>query len=106
MQRETIVRALEDRQVLQITYGTDGVRSVQPHAILRKPDGTEILEAFQVRGHSESGVEHGWRHFDIARIAHAEAMPESFEPRRDFKPVSGRSGEIIATVRDDEAIRM
>ncbi len=105
MQRETILRALEDRRCLEVTYGTDGIRVVQPHAIVRKADGTEILEAYQVRGQSESGVEHGWRHFELARVGHAELLPERFEPRRDFKPVSGRSGQIVAAVRPDEALQ-
>lgn len=105
MHRETIMRALEDRRVLEITYGTDGIRVVQPHAIVRKTDGTEILEAYQVRGHSESGVEHGWRHFEIPRVGHAELLPERFEPRRDFKPVSGHSGQIVAAVRPDETVQ-
>jgi hypothetical protein len=105
MERETILRALEDRRCLEVTYGTDGIRVVQPHAIVRKTDGTEILEAYQVRGHSESGVEHGWRHFEVARVWHAEMLPEQFEPRRDFRPVSGRSGLIVAAVRRDEALQ-
>ena len=105
MARETILRALEDRRVLQITYGTGAMRVIQPHAILRKPDGTELVEAYQVRGFSDSGADHGWRHFNIGDISHAEPMEEYFEPRRDFKPVSGRSGELVATVREDGELR-
>jgi predicted DNA-binding transcriptional regulator YafY len=106
MLRETILRGLAERRVLQIMYGTEGLRDVQPHAILRKPDGTELLEGYQLRGASAKGVEHGWRHFDIARITHAEPLEEHFEPRRDFKPVSGESGQIVATVRSAEAVEM
>jgi predicted DNA-binding transcriptional regulator YafY len=105
MVRETILRALEERRVLQITYGTDAIRFIQPHAILRKPDGTELVEAYQVRGHSDGGADHGWRHFSMGRISHAELLEEHFEPRRDFKPVSGRSGELVVTVRPDETIQ-
>ena len=105
MARETILRALEERRVLQITYGTDGMRVIQPHAILRKPDGTELVEAYQMRGHSEGSGEQGWRHFNIGRISHAEPTEEHFEPRRDFRPISGRSGELLATVRTEEAER-
>ena len=49
MHRNDIVRALEERQVALMTYLSGGARTVQPHAIVRKPDGTEILEAYQVR---------------------------------------------------------
>lgn len=106
MDRNDIVRALEERQVALLTYGSGGPRTVQPHAIVRKPDGTEILEAFQVRGYTESDAEHGWRSFDIARIETFELLPERFEPRRDFRPVSSQSGEVVATVRNGETLQI
>ena len=80
--------------------------TVQPHAIVRKPDGTEILEAYQVRGYTESDSEHGWRSFEVARIDTFELLPERFEPRRDFRPVSSSSGEVVATVRSDETLQI
>ena len=106
MHRDDIVRALEERQVALLTYISGGARTVQPHAIVRKPDGTEILEAFQVRGYTETDAEHGWRSFDIARIETFELMPERFEPRRDFRPVSSQSGQVVATVRSDETMQI
>jgi predicted DNA-binding transcriptional regulator YafY len=99
MDRDTIMRALEERRVVQLTYDGGGMRTVQPHAILRKPDGTELLEAYQVKGFSESGLEHGWKNFDLARIDQLEMKSETFEPRRDFKPVSSESGVVVAQVR-------
>ena len=104
MHRNDIVRALEERQVALLTYVSGEPRTVQPHAIVRKPDGTEILEAFQVRGYTETDAEHGWRSFDIARIETFELLPERFEPRRDFRPVSSQSGQVVATVRSDETL--
>jgi hypothetical protein len=106
MDRNDIVRALEERQVALLTYVSGEPRTVQPHAIVRKPDGTEILEAFQVRGYTESDAEHGWRSFDIARIETFELLPERFEPRRDFRPVSSQSGQVVATVRSDETLQI
>ncbi len=103
MDEETIRRALEDRRILEVVYAGGEVRVVQPHAILRKPDGTELLEAYQIRGGTETGAEHGWKHFDLARIERAELLDERFEPRRDFRPVSGQSGTLVAQVRVDEA---
>ena len=99
MDRDTIMRALEERRVLQLTYADGEVRTVQPHAILRKPDGTELLEAYQVKGFSESGLEHGWKNFDLAHIDQLEIQSETFEPRRDFKPVSSEFGVVVAQVR-------
>ena len=86
-----------------MTYASGGLRTVQPHAIVRKPDGTEILEAYQTRG-SDSDGEYGWRSFDVARIETFELLPERFEPRRDFRPVSGVSGQVVAVVRGSETV--
>jgi hypothetical protein len=99
MDRSLIMRALEERRVLQVIYADGGPRTIQPHAILRKPNGTELLEAYQVEGFSERGAEHGWRHFDLSRIDHVTLEPTYFEPRRDFRPVSGEHGVLVAQVR-------
>ena len=106
MHRNDIVRALEERQVALMTYVSGGARTVQPHAIVRKPDGTEILEAYQVRGYTDSDSEHGWRSFELARIDTFELLQERFEPRRDFRPVSSTSGEVVATVKSGETLQI
>ena len=98
MDRDTIMRALEERRVLMLAYAGGEPRAVQPHAILRKPDGTELLEAYQLRGDSESGAEHGWKHFALEQIADVRLLEERFEPRRDFRPVSSESGQLVAQV--------
>jgi len=104
MDRNDIVRALEERQVVLMTYVSGGPRTVQPHAIVRKADGIEILEAYQVRGYTETDSEHGWKSFEIARMDTFEVLPERFEPRRDFRPVSSTSGQVVATVRAAESL--
>lgn len=106
MDRGTIMRALDERRVLQITYAGGGPRTIQPHAILRKPDGTELLEAYQVRGFSEGGMEHGWKHFDLSRIDFVESHDETFEARRDFRPVSSESGVVLKQVRSDATMNI
>lgn len=104
MSRAIVLQALEERRVLRIVYAAGGSRTIQPHAILRKPDGTELLEAFQVQGFSEGGVEHGWKNFDLARVHHAELRDERFEPRRDFRRVSSALGVVVANVRPEEQL--
>jgi predicted DNA-binding transcriptional regulator YafY len=103
MDREHIMQALDERRLLQLTYAGGGMRDVQPHAILRKPDGTELLEAYQVKGFSDGEIEHGWKHFSLSRIERVTLMPERFEPRRDFRQVSGDSGIVVAQVRSPDA---
>jgi len=102
MTRAIVLQALEERRVLRIVYTSGGTRMIQPHAILRKPDGTELLEAFQVQGFTEGGVEHGWKNFDLARLQRIELGEERFEPRRDFKRVSSVLGVVVAGVRSAE----
>ena len=99
MSRALVLQALEERRVLRILYATGGMRMIQPHAILRKPDGTEQLEAFQVQGFTESGVEHGWKNFDLSRLQQVELGEERFEPRRDFTRVSSAFGVVVAGLR-------
>lgn len=99
MSRALVLQALEERRVLRIVYATGGMRMIQPHAIFRKPDGTEQLEAFQVQGFTEGGVEHGWKNFDLSRLQQVELGAERFEPRRDFKRVSSALGVVVAGVR-------
>jgi predicted DNA-binding transcriptional regulator YafY len=99
MSRALVLQALEERRVLRILYATGGTRMIQPHAIFRKPDGTEQLEAFQVQGFTEGGVEHGWKNFDLSRLQQVELGEERFEPRRDFKRVSSAFGVVVAGVR-------
>ena len=99
--REIILQALEERRLLDLSYAGSAPRAVQPHAILRKPDGTELLEAYQVNAFAQEGAEHGWKTIDVSRIELASLRSEQFEPRRDFRPVSGGSGLVIAQVRGD-----
>jgi predicted DNA-binding transcriptional regulator YafY len=106
MDRNTIMRALDERRVVTISYAGQDARTIQPHAILRKPDGTELLEAYQVKGFSEGGIEHGWKNFDLTRVEQVELKNETFEPRRDFKPVSSESGIVVAQVRNDAPATM
>ena len=106
MDRSVIIQALDERRVIQLAYAGGEPRTVQPHAIVRKPDGTELLEAYQVKGHSDSGAEHGWRNFDLARIEGVELKHETFEPRRDFRPVSSESAVVVAQVRQDAPLNL
>ncbi|HEV7704476.1 MAG TPA: WYL domain-containing protein [Gemmatimonadaceae bacterium] len=99
MTRAIVLQALEERRILRIVYATGGTRMIQPHAIFRKPDGTELLEAFQVQGFTEGGVEHGWKNFDLSRLQQVELGEERFEPRRDFRRVSSVLGVVVAGVR-------
>lgn len=106
MDRSAIIQALDERRIVQLAYADGGPRIVQPHAIVRRPDGTELLEAYQVRGRGDGGSEHGWRNFDLARVDDVELKHETFEPRRDFRPVSSESAVVVAQVRQDAPLNL
>ncbi len=97
--RKLILRSLEDQRLVRIVCIGGDTHVLQPHAIIRKPDSAELLEAYQIQGDHAGRPEHGWRHFDLATISQVEILGERFEPRRDFRPVSGESGLVLAQVR-------
>ncbi|MDQ6887416.1 MAG: WYL domain-containing protein [Gemmatimonadota bacterium] len=101
MDRESVLQSLEERRVVQLSYRNGGARTVQPHAIVRKPDGSEVLEAYQLNGDSESGTDHGWKNFELSSIDSLELLPERFDPRRDFGVVSGEAGQVVAQVQGE-----
>lgn len=100
--RQLILRSLDDRRLLRIRCIGGDTHIVQPHAILRKPDGTELLEVYQLQGDPDGRAEQGWRHFDLVTVTAVELLPERFAPRRDFRPVSGESGVVLVQVRLDD----
>ncbi|MGH7626860.1 MAG: hypothetical protein ACREOJ_16285 [Gemmatimonadaceae bacterium] len=76
---------------------------------MRRADGTEMLEAYQVHGdgdgHGDGTHEaYGWKHFDLTRIDHAELLPQYFEPRRDFRPVSSELARVLEQVRSNGTV--
>lgn len=97
--RKLILRSLDDRRLVRIVCIGGDTHVLQPHAIIRKPDSAELLEAYQIQGDHDGRPEHGWRHFDLATVAQVEILSERFAPRRDFRPVSGESGVVLAQVR-------
>ena len=98
MFRAIVLQALEERRVLRVVYASGGTRMIQPHAIFKTPDGVEQLEAFQVQGFSEGGLEHGWKNFELPRLQQVELGEERFEPRRDYKRVNSVLGVVVAGV--------
>ncbi len=100
--RKMILWSMDDRRQIRIVREEGDVHVLQPHAILRKSDGSELLQAYQVEGDHEGRSEQGWRHFDLASISHVELLTDKFLPRRDFRPVSGEQGLVVAQVWGSE----
>ncbi|MEP6689625.1 MAG: hypothetical protein ABJD07_00635 [Gemmatimonadaceae bacterium] len=103
--RRALMRGLDERRQMQLVFGGGKPRIVQPHAILKKGDGTEILQAYQLHGQTEKGSEKGWKHFELAKLSEVDLLPDYFQPRRDFRPQNSASATVIASVRLDGAIK-
>lgn len=60
---------------LTIWYG-GGPRLIEPHAYGLSKKGKELLKAWQVSGHSNSGHPTGWKTFRVDRITAILPAPE------------------------------
>jgi hypothetical protein len=102
--RNAILRALDQRRMLRVVCVRGEVHVLQPHAIVRKPDGSELLQAYRISVEASDRGGHGWRHLDLLSVSEVGLLTERFSPRRDFQPVSGASGMIIAQVRGSASV--
>jgi hypothetical protein len=96
--RNAILRALDQRRSIRIMCVGGEVHILQPHAIVRKPDGSELLQAYRTPAGASDRGGHGWRHLDLLSVLEVGLLTERFVARRDFQPVSGASGMIVAQV--------
>ncbi|HOM61622.1 MAG TPA: hypothetical protein PLP49_09370 [Anaerohalosphaeraceae bacterium] len=81
---EDICRAIKSRNLISFDYD-GGRRKVEPHCYGVGKKG-ELLRAFQVSGHSESGEPYGWKLFSVEKISDLTIEKETFDsPRPDYK---------------------
>lgn len=82
--RPLIVAAIRERWIVHLRYEW-GHRVVEPHVFGKTRDGQELLRAFQVGGHSESGRPYGWKLFRVDEIPEVHLPGGHFKgPRRDY----------------------
>jgi len=72
--------AIGTRTRLTIWYG-GGARLIEPHAYGASKKGKELLKAWQVSGHSNSGRPTGWKTFRVDRITAILPSHEIFQPQ-------------------------
>jgi len=76
-----LVRAIEDKRLVEFVYRIGPSRIVEPHDYgLRR--GAERLLGFQIRGESRSGARHGWKEFDVAAIRQLRVLEGRFAGTR------------------------
>ena len=81
-----ICAAIQKRLIIRLHY-KGGSRIVQPYIHGTSLAGNEVLSAFQMAGHSTSGVPMGWKLFDLARVSDVQHTTVVFpENRLDYNP--------------------
>ena len=93
---DLLCTAIHDRSVVHLRYDW-GHRVVEPHIYGRTNDGQELLRAFQIGGHSESGRPYGWKLFRVDEIENVHLPGKRFKgPRREYKRVDPAIKRIYA----------
>ena len=105
-------RAIDKRARISVRYN-NFTRLVQPHRLWRQPDGSYLLEAYQLQGGSEWGNMgargfsrsplggwEGWINFKVENIRIVTGGGGPFEPHEEYNPNPERLlGDIIRQVR-------
>jgi hypothetical protein len=78
-----ISRAIRERRCLALHFaGQRQVRVVEPHAVYSDELDRLVLDAYQIRGHSEAGRPPPfWRPFPLGQITSISLLRENFTPR-------------------------
>jgi hypothetical protein len=93
---DLLVAAIRLRLVVHLRYDW-GHRVVEPHVYGLTREGHELLRAFQVGGHSESGRPFGWKLFRVDEIENVHLPGKRFKaPRRGYKRVDPAISRIFA----------
>jgi hypothetical protein len=79
---------------LTIWYG-GGPRLIEPHAYGLSKKGKELLKAYQVSGHSNSGHPTGWKTFRVDRIT--AILPADEDQQFTTRPDWTAPAELVTT---------
>ncbi len=101
-----ISRAIRERRCLAIHYdGQHQVRIVEPHAVYTDEHDQLVLDAYQIRGYSESvRPTPFWRPLHLGRITSLSLLKEHFAPRvlEGFTPNRPKYRRGLVVVIEDE----
>lgn len=88
-----ICKAIKEKKLIQFHYKGSkqpGIRIVEPHMVAHNNQNTLCLNAWYLRGASESRQGPGWREYHLAEISTVTILQASFSgPRRGYKPDGG-----------------
>ncbi|RLA99334.1 MAG: hypothetical protein DRG83_13180 [Deltaproteobacteria bacterium] len=84
--RPELCDAIRSQRLVHFFY-RGGFRTVEPHCYGISTAGNEVLRAYQVEGHSESGKPIGWKLFRVSEMSSLTIMSEQFAgPRPGYNP--------------------
>lgn len=92
--QETICEAISGHRLLQFQYG--GIkRVVEPHQLAFNADGILVLNAFWIRGYSESfDKDNRWREYLVDEMFSVVSLEERFErPRPGYRRTPNKKFE-------------
>jgi hypothetical protein len=78
---DDLIRAINEKRVIEFVYKTPGPRLAEPHDYGVKK-GVDKLLAFQVGGVSRSGAPHGWKDIDAEDIRDFKVLERRFPGSR------------------------
>jgi hypothetical protein len=96
---DDLVRAINEKRVIEFVYKTRGRRLAEPHDYGVKK-GVETLLAYQLSGSSRSGTPHGWKHIEVAAVRAFKVLDRRFPgSRADAAQHHGMWDVIFARVK-------
>jgi hypothetical protein len=78
---DDLIRAINEKRVIEFVYKTPGPRLVEPHDYGVKK-GIDRLLVFQIGGASRSGAPHGWKELDVEDIRDFKLLERRFPGSR------------------------
>jgi hypothetical protein len=76
-----ICEAIAGRRLMEIWY-RGGSRIIEPYCHGTSKAGNEVLRAFQIQGHSNSGQPTAWKLFEVREIQSLQIFDQRFETNR------------------------
>jgi hypothetical protein len=78
---DDLVRAINDKRVIEFVYKTPGPRVAEPHDYGVKK-GVDTLLAYQLGGATRSGSPHGWKYIEVGAVRDFKVLERRFPGSR------------------------
>ena len=96
---DDLVRAINEKRVIEFVYKIPGARLAEPHDYGVKR-GVDTLLAYQLSGASRSRAPHGWRYIEVADIEAFKVLDRQFPgSRADAQQHHGVWDALFARVK-------